>query len=121
MTSTDSSDDSIMRIPSFRLLIQSCAIAMSLVTPALSARAQSAAAGSKCAAARAKAVRSALDALRNDGHADDGTSSAQSGSGLTSLLVTAALRNGVPVDHPIVAKKMKAIEAAVKPEGGIYS
>jgi squalene-hopene/tetraprenyl-beta-curcumene cyclase len=42
------------------------------------------------------------------------------GPGVTALAVTSALRNGRSVDDPMVAKGLKALEAFVKPDGGIY-
>ena len=65
-------------------------------------------------------VQRGLDYLRNHGQADDGTFTIQAGPGLTALAVTAALRNGVPVDDSLVARGLKALEGFVKPDGGIY-
>jgi hypothetical protein len=67
----------------------------------------------------AAAVQQGIDFLRTS-QAEDGTFSAQAGPGLTALAITAALRNGVPVDDPMVAKGLKALEGFVKPDGGIY-
>jgi squalene-hopene/tetraprenyl-beta-curcumene cyclase len=64
-------------------------------------------------------VERGLDFLRTS-QAEDGTFSAQAGPGLTALAVTAAIRNGVPVDDPMVAKGLKALEGFVKPDGGVY-
>ncbi len=51
---------------------------------------------------------------------ENGTLSPRAGSGITSLAVTAALRHGRPLDDPLVAKGLKALESFVKPDGGIY-
>jgi squalene-hopene/tetraprenyl-beta-curcumene cyclase len=67
-----------------------------------------------------QAVEKGLAFLRDKGQAADGTFSIQAGPGLTALAVTAALKNGRPVDDPMVAKGLKALEGFVKPDGGIY-
>ena len=36
------------------------------------------------------------------------------------MALTALLRNDVPVDDPMVAKGLKALEGFVKPDGGVY-
>lgn len=51
---------------------------------------------------------------------ENGTLSPRAGSGITSLAVTAALRHGRPLDDPLVAKGLKALEGFVKQDGGIY-
>jgi squalene-hopene/tetraprenyl-beta-curcumene cyclase len=43
------------------------------------------------------------------------------GSGITSLAVTAALRHGRPLDDPLVARGLKALEGFVQKDGGIYA
>jgi squalene-hopene/tetraprenyl-beta-curcumene cyclase len=58
--------------------------------------------------------------LREKGQAADGTFSRDAGPGLTALAVSAALRHGRPLDDPLVAKGLKALEGFVKPDGGIY-
>src|SRR6478736_858530 len=64
-------------------------------------------------------VEKGLVFLRDNGQATDGTFTIQAGPGLTALALTAALRNGRPVDDPMVAKGLKAMEGFVKPDGGI--
>jgi squalene-hopene/tetraprenyl-beta-curcumene cyclase len=66
-----------------------------------------------------EAVMHGLDFLRK-AQSENGTLSPRIGSGVTSLAVTAALRNGRPLDDPLVARGLKAMEGFVKPEGGIY-
>jgi squalene-hopene/tetraprenyl-beta-curcumene cyclase len=51
---------------------------------------------------------------------EKGQLSPRIGSGVTALAVTAALRHGIALDEPHVAKAMKAMEAYVHPDGGIY-
>lgn len=65
-------------------------------------------------------VQKGLSYLQNEGQAEDGTFTARAGSGLTALAVTAMLRNGLPKNHPAVARGLQAMEGFVKPDGGIY-
>ena len=54
--------------------------------------------------------------------ADDGSFSAKfGGPGITALVAAGLLRNGVPVDDPVVAKAMAALEKAVQKDGGIHN
>jgi squalene-hopene/tetraprenyl-beta-curcumene cyclase len=66
-------------------------------------------------------VTRGLNYLREKGQGEDGTISPRVGSGITSLAVTAALRHGRPLDDPLVARGLKALEGFVKPDGGIYA
>ncbi|MCG8649139.1 MAG: terpene cyclase/mutase family protein [Pirellulales bacterium] len=61
-----------------------------------------------------------LDYLAKQGQAADGTFSSKVGPGVTSLAVTAALRNGRGLDDPLVRRGLQALEEFVKPDGGIY-
>ncbi len=65
-------------------------------------------------------VSKGLAYLRDTGQTEDGKISPRMGSGITSLAVTAALRNGVSLDDPLVARGLEAIEGYVQPDGGIY-
>ncbi len=65
-------------------------------------------------------VSAGLAYLRDKGQDKDGTLSPRIGSGVTSLAVTAALRHGRPLDDPLVARGLKALEKFVQPDGGIY-
>jgi hypothetical protein len=69
---------------------------------------------------RQQAIDRGLKFLATEGQAEDGSFTARAGSGITSLAITSALRNGRPVSDPLVAKGLKAIEGFVKPDGGIY-
>lgn len=87
------------------------------VTAAPRAGAQAPAADS----ALPKAVERALEFLRTKGQAEDGTFSSMAGSGVTALTLTAAIRNGAPLDDPMIAKGLKALEGFVHDDGGIYA
>jgi len=58
--------------------------------------------------------------LREKGQDKSGAFTPQMGSGITSLVVTAALRHGRTIDDPLVADGLKAIEASIQDDGGIY-
>lgn len=61
-----------------------------------------------------------LKFLAEQGQAADGTFSSSVGPGVTALVVTAALRHDRPLDDPLVAKGLAALEKFVRPDGGIY-
>jgi len=65
-------------------------------------------------------VARGLSYLRESGQNAEGKFSPRMGSGITSLCVTAALRHGVALDDPLVARGLKAIESYVQPDGGVY-
>ena len=93
------------------LLTSSCATA---------ARAQTAIAEPVAAVDRAAVIADGIEYLRTTGQAEDGTFTADGGPGLTAMALAALLRNDVPVDDPMVAKGLKALEGFVKPDGGVY-
>jgi squalene-hopene/tetraprenyl-beta-curcumene cyclase len=66
------------------------------------------------------AIEKGLEFLRTRGQAEDGTFSIQAGPGLTALALTAAIRSGLPLDDPMVAKGLHALEGFVQDDGGIY-
>ncbi|MFO0941503.1 MAG: prenyltransferase/squalene oxidase repeat-containing protein [Pirellulales bacterium] len=72
------------------------------------------------AASKSKIVQQALNYLKKSGQADDGTFSLQAGPGVTALVLTAMLRNGVDINDPSLTKGLKALEGYVKPDGGVY-
>ena len=90
-----------------------------LVVLAVVARAQEKAAGGS-EAQRQQIVDRAIEYLRKKGQDEDGLFSGKAGPGVTALALTGAMRNGVSVDDPMVAKGLKALESFVKPDGGIY-
>ena len=67
-----------------------------------------------------RVVGKGLEYLQKSGQAEDGTFSMKAGPGVTALVVTAMLRNKVPLSNPSLAKGLKALEGFVKPDGGIY-
>lgn len=71
-------------------------------------------------AQRKEIVERGIEYLRTKGQGDDGLFTGKAGPGVTALALTGALRNGVSVDDPMVAKGLKALEGFVKPDGGIY-
>lgn len=68
----------------------------------------------------AKTVQRGLNYLRNHGQAENGMFSAKAGPGLTALVLTAAMRNGLTSDDPMVKRGLRALENFVKDDGGIY-
>jgi len=69
---------------------------------------------------RKQIVDQGLLYLAQSGQSVEGTFSDIAGPGVTSLAITAALRNGRSVDDPMVSKALTALERFVKPDGGIY-
>lgn len=68
-----------------------------------------------------KSIRaSAIKYLQTQGQANDGTFSIQAGPGVTALVLTAMLRNGVPLEDPAIKKGIAAMQGVIKPDGGIY-
>lgn len=61
-----------------------------------------------------------IEYLKKHGQAEDGTFSSAAGPGVSALVLTSMLRNGVKLDDPSLAKGLKALESFVKPDGGIY-
>lgn len=53
--------------------------------------------------------------------AQDGSFSKQLGPAVTSMCVSALLKNGVPVSHEKIQRSLKYIESFVRPDGGIYA
>lgn len=72
-------------------------------------------------ALRQEIVAKGLAYLAKSGQAADGTFTKQVGSGVTSLALAAALKNGRGVDDPMVAQGLKALEGFVHDDGGIYA
>ena len=63
----------------------------------------------------------AIAYLRTHQGADGSFSPKVAGPGVTALVVTALLRNGVSPDDPLVKKALAAMKKSVKADGGIYS
>ena len=68
---------------------------------------------------RSRSIERGLQYLRQT-QSDDGTFTIKAGPGITALAITAAIRCGEPLDSPMVAKGLAALESFVKPDGGIY-
>jgi squalene-hopene/tetraprenyl-beta-curcumene cyclase len=68
-----------------------------------------------------QAVDRAVEYFRTKGQAVDGSYSRQTGSGVTSVVTAALLRQGLGPDDPLVAKSLKYLEGVVQPDGGIYA
>lgn len=69
---------------------------------------------------RSEIIDRGLEYLRKKGQAQDRTLTSQAGSGITALAVTAALRNGVPLEDTLVARGLTAMEKVVQSDDGIY-
>ncbi|MGD0897262.1 MAG: prenyltransferase/squalene oxidase repeat-containing protein [Thermoguttaceae bacterium] len=67
------------------------------------------------------AVDRAVEYLKTKGQAPDGTYSKFAGSGVTSVVTTALLRQGLSPDDPLVARSLKYLEGLVQPDGGIFA
>jgi squalene-hopene/tetraprenyl-beta-curcumene cyclase len=66
-------------------------------------------------------VDRAVEYFRTKGQTADGSYSKLTGSGVTSLVTAALLRQGLGPDDPLVAKSLKYLEGMVQPDGGIYA
>lgn len=51
---------------------------------------------------------------------DDGSYSAELGPGITSLVTTSLLRQGIPEQDPVIARSLNYLEQFVQDDGGIY-
>ena len=67
-----------------------------------------------------QSVAKAIRFLETKGQLEDGSFSAYSGPGVTSLVTTALLRHGQTPNSPAVAKALKYLEQFVRDDGGIY-
>ncbi|HEX3727922.1 MAG TPA: prenyltransferase/squalene oxidase repeat-containing protein [Pirellulales bacterium] len=83
--------------------------------------ARAADASSNDAATYEKTMNKAVEFLRIQGQAADGSYSAEAGPGVTAVVTTAILRTGRTSDDPLVAKSLKYLEGFVKGDGGIYA
>lgn len=70
--------------------------------------------------ARKRLVGKAIAYLKTHGQAEDGSFSRHAGPGVTALVATSMLRNGVPVSDPTVAKALAYLEKFRQEDGGIY-
>ena len=65
-------------------------------------------------------VDRAVTFLRSTGQAADGSFSAYAGPGVTAVVTTGLLRNGISPRDPLVAKSLEYLKGFVQPDGGIY-
>jgi squalene-hopene/tetraprenyl-beta-curcumene cyclase len=66
-------------------------------------------------------VARASDFLRLSAQAEDGSFSAEAGTGVTALVLTGLLRVGVPAEDPMITAATDYLLAHVRPSGGIYA
>lgn len=66
-----------------------------------------------------KARERGINYLRTS-QGEDGSWTSPMAPGLTGLVVTSAMENGVKVDDPMVQKALKHLVSHVQPDGGIY-
>jgi squalene-hopene/tetraprenyl-beta-curcumene cyclase len=62
----------------------------------------------------------AVEYLKTKGQAADGSFNAQVGPGLTAVVTSGLLRNGLGPDDPVVAKGLKYLEGFIQKDGGVY-
>lgn len=67
-----------------------------------------------------KTVDRAVAYLRSTGQAADGSFSSYAGPGVTSVIATGLLRNGISSRDPLVAKSLEYLKGFVQPDGGVY-
>ena len=65
-------------------------------------------------------MQAAIGYLRGQGQAHDGSFSSFRGPGMTAIVTTALLRNGLTVDDPMVAQALPYMQRFVQNDGGIY-
>ncbi len=71
-------------------------------------------------AAEARELIATGTAFLEKSQAEDGSFSGDSGTGITSLVTTALLKNGKSPDDPVVAKALEYLKQYVQADGGIY-
>jgi squalene-hopene/tetraprenyl-beta-curcumene cyclase len=67
-----------------------------------------------------RTVQAAIGYLRAQGQTRDGSFSSFAGPGVTAIVTTALLRNGLTVDDPMVAQALAYIQRLVHADGGVY-
>jgi squalene-hopene/tetraprenyl-beta-curcumene cyclase len=93
-------------------------IVVAIVFPALGA--DQAAQPPVDAKAYRQTVDRAVEYLKTKAQAPDGSFASQVGPGVTALVTTALLRQGLGPDDPAVAKSLKYLEGFVQKDGGVY-
>ena len=93
-------------------------VAVTLLSP--TANADEAARAKRDAKSLRDMTNRAVAFLQSQGQAEDGSFSKESGIGITALVATAMMKNGVSPDHPSVAKALDFLKQFVQPTGGIH-
>jgi squalene-hopene/tetraprenyl-beta-curcumene cyclase len=101
-------------------LIGFALVALTLLASQQSVRAADAASDA-VAQKREALVARAVEYLKTVGQAPDGSFTKPAGIGVTGLVTTALLRNGLTPKDPMVAKSLDLIASFVQPDGGIYT
>lgn len=96
-----------------------CLLALLLVTSFTLSTFVSAADAPTKSADSSKTIEAGIAFLRK-AQEDNGTWSPKTGTGVTSLVTTALLRNGVSPSDPTVAKSLQYIVSQAREDGGIY-
>lgn len=65
-----------------------------------------------------KAIKYLTTAQKEGGNFSDNPRAGE--PGLTALIASALLRNGVPADNPVVTKAIKYLESNIQKDGGVY-
>ncbi|GAA4430027.1 prenyltransferase/squalene oxidase repeat-containing protein [Bremerella cremea] len=95
-----------------RYFMAACLVASLLITPAIVRAADS--------SDYDKAVEKGVTFLANQGQAEDGTFSGNTGIGVTAICTLGMLEHGRTTLDPSIKKALAAMEKHVKPDGGIY-
>ncbi len=102
-------------------------VTLAAMLPVVAAKAAEEKASGSDKAVYARTVASAIEFLKNKGQAADGSFSAQAGPGVTAVVATGLLRQGLSPDDPAVAKALKYLagfarpDGAISPKGSMYS
>lgn len=72
-------------------------------------------------ATHSRVVEKAAHYLRTKGQAEDGSFTAGAGPGITAIVATGLLRNGISAEDPLVANALKYLKGFVQDDGGIYA
>lgn len=67
-----------------------------------------------------QAVDRAINFLRTNAQATDGSYAAATGPGVTAVVTTAILRSGRSPNDPLAARSLQYLEGFIQPDGGIY-
>ncbi|MBA63170.1 MAG: hypothetical protein CMJ76_12500 [Planctomycetaceae bacterium] len=102
-----------------KLIKQVLAVLMCVIL-LVTVKLQAAELGDKDQQAVDQMVSRAVQYLRTTGQADDGSFSKEASPAITSLVTTALLKSGRPLEDPMVAKALKFIESYVRADGGIH-